>query len=90
MCGLIASAVAGKTQVVLRPKRKLRSMQSRSSEVRKGGPRKGAGAKPIYAEAMVRFQVMLDAVTVEKLKVLGDGNLSAGIREAAKRVRRRK
>lgn len=90
MCGLIASAVAGKTQVVLRPKRKLNGMQNRSSKVKKGGPRKGAGAKPIYAEAMARFQVMLDAVTVEKLKALGGGNLSAGIREAARRVRTRK
>lgn len=57
---------------------------------KKGGPRDGAGAKPLYAEAMMRFQVMLDAATVEKLKALGGGNLSAGIREAAKRARIRK
>lgn len=60
------------------------------AEAKKGGPRKGAGAKPLYSEAMNRFQVMLDAATVEKLKALGGGNLSAGIREAARRVRMRK
>jgi len=59
-------------------------------ETKKGGPRKGAGAKPLYSEAMRRFQVMLDDATAEKLKALGEGNLSAGIREAARRVMARK
>ena len=59
-------------------------------DTKKGGSRKGAGAKPLYSEAMKRFQVMLDGATAEKLKALGEGNLSAGIREATRRVRTRK
>ncbi|TXH50488.1 MAG: hypothetical protein E6Q97_20325 [Desulfurellales bacterium] len=59
-------------------------------ETKKGGPREGAGAKPLYAEAMKRYQVMLDAATAEKLRALGSWNLSAGIRLAAKKARMKK
>lgn len=54
---------------------------------KKGGAREGAGAPPKYGEAMSRYQVILDDDTVAKLRALGDGNLSAGIRTAARRVK---
>ena len=90
MSGLIASEVLGKTRVALQRKQRQSDMPSKSSEAKKGGLRNGAGAKPLYDKAMRRFQVMLDASTADKLKALGDGNLSAGIREAAKRARIKK
>ena len=49
-----------------------------------GGPREGAGRKPIHRKPMQRYQVMLDRDTVKTLLKLGEGNLSAGIRLAAK------
>lgn len=48
-----------------------------------GGPRNGAGRKALTGSPMKRYQVMLDAKTVERLKSLGDGNLSSGARMAA-------
>jgi len=55
--------------------------------VKRGGARKGAGRKPITGTPLERHQVMLDAPTVQTLRELADGNLSAGIREAARIVR---
>ena len=42
---------------------------------------------PDGAEDLARHLVMLDPKTVTRLRALGDGNLSAGIRLAAKRAR---
>ena len=50
---------------------------------RHGGPREGAGRKPLLGKPMARYQVMLDSATARKLRELGKGNLSAGIRAAA-------
>ncbi len=36
--------------------------------------------------AVRRVQVMLDEITIERVKALGDGNLSQGIRQAAARL----
>lgn len=37
---------------------------------------------------MTRHNVMLDTATVAKATALGDGNLSAGLREAVRRTRK--
>lgn len=39
------------------------------------------------AQDLARHLVMLDPKTVTRLRALGDGNLSAGIRKAAARLR---
>ena len=52
----------------------------------RGGPREGAGRKPLGDGPMTRYQVMLDISTVVKLRAFGDGNLSAGIRLAARLI----
>ena len=53
----------------------------------RGGSRKGAGLAPDTCGAKTdRHTVTLDAVTVERMKALGAGNLSRGIREAARRL----
>lgn len=55
--------------------------QSRSG---RGGVRKSAGRKPeVPGEPMVHKTVTLTAITLRKLLVLGDGNLSKGVRAAA-------
>jgi hypothetical protein len=64
-----------------------RLLQELEMSTNRGGPREGAGRKPLGEEPMMRHQVMLDAKTVDKLKALGGGNLSEGIRLAAKRIR---
>ncbi len=51
-----------------------------------GGARKGAGKPALYGAAMGRYNVMLDAETVRKLKQIGGGNLSKGIRRAAEQM----
>ncbi len=53
-----------------------------------GGKRAGAGAKPLHAEPMKRVNVMLDEATISKAEQIGGGNLSAGLREAVRRVRK--
>lgn len=53
-----------------------------------GGPREGAGRKPLLGTPMQRYQVMLDSGTVSILTKLGKGNLSAGIRLAAQNKKR--
>jgi len=52
----------------------------------RGGTREGAGRKPIGDRPMTRHQVMLDISTVDKLRALGGGNLSEGIRLSARRI----
>ena len=54
---------------------------------RKGGPRKGAGlARDTGGAKTERHTVTLDAATVAKMRGIGAGNLSRGIREAARRL----
>lgn len=55
-----------------------------------GGSRKGAGRKPLTDAPMERKNVTLDAETIDVMKGLGDGDLSKGIREAAKRLKSNK
>lgn len=52
---------------------------------RRGGARSGAGRKATLQDAQP-YKVTLDAKTAAKLKQLGKGNLSAGIRAAASTV----
>jgi hypothetical protein len=56
---------------------------------RSGGPGMGQGRKPkdagLIAGPMRRYSVTLDAASVETLRGLADGDLSAGIRRAARR-----
>ena len=53
----------------------------------KGGPRKGAGlAADTGGAKTARHTVTLDKTTVARMKELGAGNLSRGIREAARRL----
>lgn len=53
----------------------------------KGGPRKGAGlAKDTGGAKTERHTVTIDPVTVERMKELGGGSLSRGIREAWRRL----
>ena len=40
------------------------------------------GRKTLDRVAVRRVQVMLDEVTIERAKALGDGNVSQGIRQA--------
>jgi hypothetical protein len=53
-----------------------------------GGKREGAGRKPMKEEPMTRTNVMLDEATIAKAKLIGGGNLSEGLREAVRRVRK--
>ena len=46
-------------------------------------PRSNAGRKTeLNGEPVERHQVMLDEMTVRKLRVLGEGNVSKGVRQA--------
>lgn len=51
-----------------------------------GGKREGAGRKPSGSPPMLRKNVTLPADVVARLEELGKGNLSAGIREAVRRL----
>jgi hypothetical protein len=53
------------------------------SASKRGGARPNAG-RPSVGD--VRINVRLDQATVDRLREIGDGNLSAGIRIAAQRV----
>jgi hypothetical protein len=46
-------------------------------------PKRGRGKPAFFAKPMKRHNVMLDSKTIEVLKELGNGNISAGIRAAA-------
>lgn len=59
-----------------------------SAPFKHGGKREGAGAKPLKSEPMTRVNVMLDDATIAKAKQIGGGNLSEGLREAVRRVRK--
>ena len=49
----------------------------------RGGKRTGAGRKPI--EGIRPIQLTLDESSIAKGKLIGEGNLSAGVRKAIKR-----
>ena len=54
---------------------------------KQGGARKGAGlATDTGGASTERHTVTLDAATVAKMREIGAGNLSRGIREAARRL----
>lgn len=54
----------------------------------RGGAREGAGRPPsVPGQPVKRINVSLDAETVEILKEFGDGQLSEGIRRAARYIR---
>ncbi len=54
---------------------------------KRGGPRKGAGlAADAGGVKTKKHTVTLDAFTVAFLELLGNGNLSRGIREAARKL----
>ena len=54
-------------------------------ENKHGGPRRNSGRKTeLCGQPTRRVQVTLDARTLELLDVLGAGNVSKGIREAAR------
>lgn len=58
-----------------------------SDRATKGGLRKGAGlASDTGGAKTERHTVTLDAGTVARMKEFGSGNLSRGIREAARRL----
>ena len=59
-----------------------------STDSKHGGRRKGSGAKPLHDEPMRRVNVVLDAATIAKAEAIGGGNLSAGLREAVRRIRK--
>jgi hypothetical protein len=44
--------------------------------------RKKSGRKPIHGAAMTSVTMRLDAQTIRRCKVLGNGNISAGVRAA--------
>ena len=51
----------------------------------RGGARRNSGPKTdLGGQPVRRVQVYLDARTVDLLKVVGSGNVSAGIRHAAR------
>ena len=50
-----------------------------------GGARRNAGRKSeLPSETLFRCQVMLDEMTLRRLRVLGGGNVSRAIRDAAR------
>lgn len=58
-----------------------------SETEKRGGPRKGAGlAADAGGVKTKKHTVTLDAFTVAFLELLGNGNLSRGIREAARKL----
>lgn len=58
-----------------------------SETEKRGGPRKGSGlAADAGGVKTKKHTVTLDAFTVAFLELLGNGNLSRGIREAARKL----
>lgn len=55
--------------------------------VTRGGPRPNSGPKPKDGKRGSRYQVILDDTSVERLRAIGNGQLSAGIRKAAELVK---
>ncbi len=57
---------------------------------KRGGARPGAGRPTECGEPMSRVQVSLDPSTVTFMRDFGGGNVSAGIRKAARIIRESK
>lgn len=55
-------------------------MRRRSSEA----PKRGAGRPPVATGGTRKVSITLDPATLAALEQLGDGNLSAGVREAVR------
>ena len=53
---------------------------------KRGGPGRGQGRKPVADTPTKHYTVTLDDKTAGTVREYGDGNLSAGIRAAAKLV----
>ncbi len=51
----------------------------------KGGYRPGAGRKPMFGESVKDRTMTLPADVIARLEALGDGNVSAGVRELLSR-----
>lgn len=52
--------------------------------LKRGGTRQGAGRKADDdAQNLERVNIMLDAVSLSRLRAFGNGNLSLGVRRAA-------
>jgi hypothetical protein len=62
----------------------VQKVESTMSEVKKGGTRPGSGRPAL--EGGRRVNVTLDEATIVQAKALGSGNLSAGVREAVRRI----
>jgi len=56
------------------------------SKTTRGGSRKGAGRKQVADTPAKRYNVTLDDKTAETVREYGDGNLSEGIRRAARKI----
>lgn len=50
-------------------------------------PKRKVGKPPYYEQAMRRYNVILDDLTVKIIKELTSGNLSKGIRKAAQIIK---
>lgn len=53
----------------------------------KAPAKRGRGRPSLFGETGQRYQVHLPPTVADKLRVLGDGSLSQGIINAAKKVR---
>jgi hypothetical protein len=51
----------------------------------RGGKREGAGRPPLLGERLERVMVRLTPAMIERLKRLGNGNVSAGLRALMER-----
>lgn len=59
-------------------------MSSPTNKTQRGGERRNAGRKiELQGEKVTKHTVTLDPMTRRKLKVIGDGNMSRGIRISA-------
>ena len=63
-------------------------MLANMTKPKRGGTRPGAGAPPLHDKAMTKYTVLLDDATVAKARDIGSGNLSAGLREAVRNVKK--
>lgn len=63
-------------------------MRTPTSSKQRGGARPGAGVKAQTTDGgdLLRITVTLDATTIAKLRIVGDGNLSEGIRRAVQYI----
>lgn len=55
----------------------------------RGGKREGAGKPALYGERMVRAEILIPQEAKEFFISLGEGNLSAGVRQAWRSLTKR-